>query len=250
MNSKIFYNKKQIKNIRERLNPKPIDELYAPLSDLRLALEKVKTTKAIKILDYGACNSPYAALFPNSVYKRADIFECTGVDYLIGEDSKINEKNATFELVLSTQVAEHLPDPNSYFSEAFRLLTSGGVFFVTTHGMWEEHGVPHDYQRWTVDGLARDLKAAGFVISESFKLTTSERFFLFHISGRLLRGNLYRKNTPHRIYRKILRILGLLAGPVLNYLSDRLYRDCRVVPRQQFEAHPFYCGIAILAQKP
>jgi len=250
MKTETTYNQAQLLNIQERLNPKLSDEFYAPLSDIRLTLEKIRTPEPFNILDYGACNSPYASLFPNSTYKRADIFECTGVDYLIGEDSKINEKNGAFDLVLSTQVAEHLPDPETYFSEAFRLLKPGGLFFVTTHGMWEEHGVPHDYQRWTVDGLERDLKAAGFVIHESFKLTTSERFFLFHILGRLLRGNLYRKNILHRFYRKIRRMLGRLAGPSLNYLSDLLFRDCRVVSRDQFEAHPFYCGIAILAQKP
>lgn len=250
MKTEITYNQEQRLNIRERLEPKISDEFYAPLSDLRLVLEKIKTTAAIKILDYGACNSPYASLFPEADYKRADIFACTGVDYLIGEDSRIKEEEDTFDMVLSTQVAEHLLDPKTYFSEAFRLLKKGGLFIVTTHGMWEEHGVPHDYQRWTVDGLERDLQSVGFVIRESFKLTTSERFFLFHLQGRLLRGNLYRQNILHRLIRKVRRMVGRLVGPGLNLLSDHLLRDCRVVSRSHFEAHSFYCGIAVIAQKP
>jgi SAM-dependent methyltransferase len=63
--------------LRERLNPRGGDFTYLHLADLRLALEIVRTDRAINILDYGCGGSPYRSLFPNAMYKRADyLTEC------------------------------------------------------------------------------------------------------------------------------------------------------------------------------
>jgi SAM-dependent methyltransferase len=236
-------------NIRERLTPRYRDELYMPLSDLRMAVQMVATREPIRILDYGAYHAPYASLFPNSDYRKADITESKGVDYLIAADSKIAEQDEFFDLVLSTQVAEHLPDPEKYFAEAWRLLKPDGVLLVTTHGIWEEHGVPHDYRRWTADGLKWDMEKAGFVVETVAKLTGSERFHLFQLLGMLLYGNLYRKGWSAKVLRKTKRWVGVLAAPVVNFLGDRLFPDCRLIRGEKIYEHRMYCGVALVCRK-
>jgi SAM-dependent methyltransferase len=146
----------------ERINPEPNQRWYLILSDLKRALDAFATNEALKILDFGCGGSPYRSLFPNSDYKRADVKQYPGVDFLIDDNGRIDVPDNRFDLVWSTQVAEHVHHPEAYFAEMYRLLKPGGRLVVSTHGSYEDHGCPHDYQRWTPWGLRRDLEKAGF----------------------------------------------------------------------------------------
>src|SRR5262249_27613185 len=120
--------------LRQRLEPRRGDADYLHLSDLLMALRRFGSDKELSIMDYGCGGSPYRSLFPNSDYRRADFGEMKELDYVIGNDSKVVEADRTFDLILSTQVAEHVSDPQTYFAECFRLLKPGGQLICTTHG--------------------------------------------------------------------------------------------------------------------
>src|SRR5262249_48561646 len=127
----------------------------------------------------GCGGSPYRSLFPNAEYLRADFTGVFDLDYVIGEHSKIDEADEIFDLILSTQVTEHVEDAPSYFAESYRLLKRGGRFVCTTHGTYPDHACPYDFQRWTADGLKRDIAAAGFTVTQGIKLTTNGRAMMF-----------------------------------------------------------------------
>jgi len=57
------------------------------------------------------------------------------------------------DVIICTEVLEHLPDPQCCVNEISRLLHVGGVAFVTTPFFYPVHGDPQDYQRFTEDGL-------------------------------------------------------------------------------------------------
>jgi SAM-dependent methyltransferase len=176
----------------ERSTPKPGDALYLPLADLSLAIHRFRSNERMMILDYGSGGSPYRSLFPNSEYRRADVIAAEGMNYRIAEDQTIPEASGTFDLVLSTQVLEHVPVPSLYLAECHRLLRSGGRLLLSTHGIFEEHGVPFDFHRWTVGGLRKELEGAGFEIRECYRLTTDARaaaFLLEQYGGWMLRRN-------------------------------------------------------------
>lgn len=59
------------------------------------------------------------------------------------------------DLVLCTQVLEHVPDPVSVVDEIGRILAPGGVALLTTHGVYPYHPNPTDFWRWTSAGLAK-----------------------------------------------------------------------------------------------
>jgi len=169
----------------QRSTPQPGQPLYLVLADLSLALKPFASNEKLTLLDYGCGVSPYRHLFPNSIYRRADAMDADDLDYRIGEDQSIPEKPETFDLILSTQVLEHVPEPQLYLAECHRLLRRGGRLILSTHGTFEEHGMPYDFRRWTVEGLKNELVAAGFDIVEYYRLTTDGRAaaFLFEQYG-------------------------------------------------------------------
>src|SRR5690606_19843629 len=159
----------------ERIAPKPGDSLYLHLSDLRLAMDTVATAEKLRVLDFGCGGSPYSSLFPNADYARADLPSVASTDYQISEESLTDAPTEGFDLVISSQVLEHCPDPTSYLAEANRVLRPGGTLLLSTHGIFEDHACPYDFQRWTGFGLTRTIAGAGFRIERCQKLTTAGR---------------------------------------------------------------------------
>src|SRR5918996_643003 len=188
--------------IQQRLFPKPGDRDYLHLADLLLAMREVATSEAMILLDYGAGSSPYRSLFPHGQYQRADIpskpsgcqlDETRGrheaypePDCIILPDGRVQHESNRFDLVLSTQVLEHVRDPETYLSECFRLLKPAGKLFLTTHGSWQDHGDPDDFWRWTADGLRYDLEKVGFDVLTVKKLTTVPRAVLWFLQRHFL----------------------------------------------------------------
>ena len=229
-----------------RLNPRPGHYLYLHLSDLLMALKGEASDQPIRVLDFGCGGSPYRSLFPSSHYARADIPLTSDLDFVIQDDGTVNAPSNTFDLVLSTQVAEHVQNPSIYFSECYRVLKPGGRLICSTHGFFEEHGCPFDFQRWTLEGLQRDIKQTGFVISKAAKLTTGARCGIFFIDCGVLQANsrdvLGFMLTGVRVVHKLLR-------PLTHRLCDQYLSGHRVVT-QSLDAHRWYCGVFVVAQKP
>jgi SAM-dependent methyltransferase len=234
--------------IRKRVSPRPGDADYLHLTDLLAGMKPFADEKAVSILDYGAGGSPYRSLFPNSDYRRADFVEMSYLDYVIGDDSRVSEADAVFDIVLSTQVAEHVSHPAGYFAECFRLLKPGGRLICTTHGTYPDHGCPYDFQRWTADGLRRDLIAAGFSVLEIKKLTTNARalmYFMQRFSGWFDTETKGFWAAWLRVYRSLLHRRPRL----VHRLADKLFSNNCVVDSAE-PGHEFYVGVMAIAERP
>jgi len=252
-------NMQTVEYLRQRIAPSPGDALYMHLADLRLSLGAVATKQSIEILDYGSGGSPYRSLFPNARYRRADLVQSDAdqLDYILGEDGRVDEKPEVFDMILSTQVIEHVIDPQFYLAECYRLLKPGGVLYCTTHGIFEDHGVPYDFQRWTSEGLRRDLTRAGFAVVRLEKLTTGPRALIFQLDRHLDLLRASRLGASRKtLFGMSIWALTILISAVRAYIHrqcDRHYRDCRVVPQQcgnSFDRHVIYIGLAALGRKP
>jgi SAM-dependent methyltransferase len=118
--------------------------------------------RGARVLDFGCGARPYEAWFAaaGSQYRGADIDGAHEV--AIKADGSLASVDGEYDLVASFQVLEHVWDVGSYLGEARRVLRQDGWLLLSTHGSWLYHPHPHDYRRWTAEGLQREVESRGF----------------------------------------------------------------------------------------
>ena len=121
------------------------------------------------VADIGCGTKPYQKYFPgaaryfgidlpaersaNKLEKRADVY---------ADLRRLPIADESFDVVLCTQVLEHVPEPERVISEAHRILRKGGMAVLTVPFMAAEHEEPHDYLRFTSFGITELLERSGF----------------------------------------------------------------------------------------
>jgi SAM-dependent methyltransferase len=70
-------------------------------------------------------------------------------------------RSGAFDVVLATQVLEHVSRPEAVAAEAARVLADGGWLVVSVPQMVALHEAPYDFFRYTVFGLEHVLRSAG-----------------------------------------------------------------------------------------
>lgn len=84
-----------------------------------------------------------------------------GVD-LYGDALQLPVKSESVDLLVSSSVIEHLPDPERAASEQFRVVKPGGSVYAEIPFIRGFHMIPSDYQRYTVSGIQCLFDRAGF----------------------------------------------------------------------------------------
>lgn len=106
-------------------------------------------------LEIGCRNRIYRSDFPNSVgidiasFPNADIQASACSLPFCGE---------AFDIVLCTEVLEHVDDLHSAISEMHRVLKPSGKLIITVPYIFPLHDMPCDFRRFTAPGLEYMLK--------------------------------------------------------------------------------------------
>jgi len=110
----------------------------------------------VRILDVGCGVKPYYPFFAGvaSEYLGVDVVENPAAE-LLGPVEALPIEDASFDIVLCTQVLEHCDDPAQAVRELRRVTRSGGRVLASTHGVQVYHPSPGDYWRWTHAGLRK-----------------------------------------------------------------------------------------------
>lgn len=154
----------------ERRDPAISDRHFLALRPLVEQLSEGIATELggrsdLAVLDIGCGNKPYLPLFEGvaSTYFGVDAVDGPAVD-AVGVAEALPCEDQSFDVVLCTQVLEHVDDPAQCLSEIRRVLKPGGVVFLSTHGVFLYHPDPptsdRDYWRWTHSGLLRIFRQA------------------------------------------------------------------------------------------
>jgi SAM-dependent methyltransferase len=116
----------------------------------------------VRVLDVGCGPKPYYPFFAEvaSEYVGVDVVENPAAE-LRGPVEALPVDDASFDLVLCTQVLEHSDDPAQAVRELRRVTAAGGRVLASTHGVQVYHPSPVDYWRWTHEGLRRLFEQHG-----------------------------------------------------------------------------------------
>lgn len=208
----------------KRIHPPLYQHDYHVLRQLYDTLEKLASTylspRKRVLVDYGCGSAPYKNLFLPYVnrYLGIDIGNNRQADILIAKNTKIPLKDKSVDVILSTQVLEHVDGVDFYLSETKRLLKREGLLLLSTHGVWPYHPYPEDFHRWTRKGLEKLLQNNGFkcleIISILGPFATVTQFTLLLIAERLIGKG---------ILAKILLTIFSLVGNGMIFLEDNLF---------------------------
>jgi SAM-dependent methyltransferase len=145
-------------------------ESYIIRNEIFKAISNVIPSFRGKVLDSGCGVMPYKKIILENKeitsYVGLDIESALSYDNVqpdfYWDGITMPFENNTFDVVLSTEVLEHVLNPDAYLLEVKRVLKPGGVFFFTVPFLMSLHEVPFDYYRYTPYALEEIFKRVGF----------------------------------------------------------------------------------------
>jgi len=158
----------------ERLYPSRFHYSFCILTLLRINLELIAKKylgkkRNIVFVDFGCGDAPYRPIFESYAdkYISIDLSENKSADLPIDLNGNAPLPDCSADIVLSTQVLEHVLNPKKYLQECHRIIKSKGLLVLSTHGYWKYHPEPGDFWRWTHSGICALIEEAQFKVVES-----------------------------------------------------------------------------------
>ena len=160
-------------DVKKIVKPKIWDTYFYVNYSLRKTYEKIfheflNDKSPLSLLDFGCGVKPYQFILNKycNKYIGIDVVENPKADIIIDPDTKLPVGDDEFDIVLSSQVLEHVNNVSQYLNECYRILKKDGILFISTHGTWQYHSSPVDVQRWTSYGLKNLIERHNFKIKK------------------------------------------------------------------------------------
>lgn len=108
------------------------------------------------VLDAGCGDKPYRAWFGEvRRYIGIDVYPGPEVDLVVAPDARWPFSDDEFDVILCAQVLEHVEFLQHTVSEIRRVLKPTGKALISVPFLYNEHGAPLDFRRFTVHGVRR-----------------------------------------------------------------------------------------------
>ena len=135
---------------------------YSPLRMFQI-IEANKVFIKGKSLEFGAYKNQSKNF--SSYLKGEKNFQYTNLkkdkkNNILGADlnQKLKFKSNYYQNIIIFNVLEHLINPTKSLKELYRILKKGGLLIGSTPFLYQVHGAPNDYLRFTADYLIYEFK--------------------------------------------------------------------------------------------
>jgi SAM-dependent methyltransferase len=218
--------------LKQSFNPDILSILINPFYIIRKSLYLSIKKNALDLngvmLDFGCGSKPYKYLFKNieqyiglDMINEGHLHSKENID-IFYDGKTIPFDDNYFDAVFSSEVFEHIFNPDEILKEISRVLKSNAKGLFTIPFVWNEHEVPNDYARYTSFGIKYLFEKNGF---EILKYEKSSHFFAVIVQLFILyfRNLIYVKNKYVNILLNILfispfMILGLI---IISFMPKR-----------------------------
>jgi SAM-dependent methyltransferase len=189
-----------------------------------IELASKKTKEGSLVLDAGAGEGFWRYLFIHCEYYTQDLgvgeseWDYSKIDYKC-DINNIPVENNKFDVILLTEVLEHLPEPLLALKELNRILKKEGLLYLTVPQGWREHEVPYDFFRYTSFGLKYLFNLSNF---EVVNIERRGGYFKYIATRmwRFLRLQCMNRNKIITVPIKLIFIPFLVINSIICYLID------------------------------
>ena len=184
------------------------------------------TPSSASVLDAGAGECRFKPTFAHARYVGLDFGQGdSSWDYsrldALGRLEELPFPDHSFDRVISIVVLEHTAEPCRVLSEFRRVLSESGTVHLVVPHMWEEHQRPHDYFRFTSNGIRHLMAGAGFRVDRIEPIGG----FFWMLSRRLIAVLGFAQTGWRWIFFPVLApVFGFLL-PLCCYYLDSLDED-------------------------
>ena len=228
---------------RHDFNPGLLGLLINPFYFARVGLRKHVSllTRHLsgKMIDIGCGTKPYEELFKVSEY--------VGLEFDSPENRK-SEKidrfydgkifpfaDKSFDSAFSSQVLEHVFNPEEHLKEVNRILKDGAYYLITVPFVWDEHLQPYDYARYSSFGLTHLLQKSGFEVIE-YQKTVKNVAVIFQLWNAYIYKVIVKNGKRSEFWLAAFfcsfgNVLGLALSKILPE-NDDLFLDSVVLTRK------------------
>ncbi|VAX12935.1 hypothetical protein MNBD_GAMMA24-1051 [hydrothermal vent metagenome] len=150
-----------LRRLRDRLKYTVIHPQWQANRLHRQSQRILSTIENALVLDVGSGNASYRIAKSNRLV-RIDYPE-TGKHYRNRPDVHADARTLPFatasvDTVFLLEVLEHITDTDQVLTEIKRVLKPGGILYISAPFIYPAHDLPHDYFRFSVEGLQYLLK--------------------------------------------------------------------------------------------
>ncbi|HEV2238954.1 MAG TPA: class I SAM-dependent methyltransferase [Ktedonobacterales bacterium] len=130
-----------------------------------------------------------------------------GTVEVIADITQIPLPDAGCDVVLCTEVLEHVADTAAAFAELARLLRPGGYLLGTTPFAYPLHEEPYDYVRLTPHLVGRCAKASALEVVDLTCAGNTWQLFATALDQRAMRRMPMPRSAPQRLWLVLVRLL-------------------------------------------
>jgi len=192
------------------------------------------------VIDVGAGPGFFPELFEGHRYLALDFFPYPGI-HVVSDivKNRLPVRSGSADVVILSNVLEHLNRPELVLAECHRVLKEGGELLLTVPFLFKIHQEPYDFCRYTHFKLKELVEEAGFRLESCQKLGT-----MLDLMGSIKYeyAVLAERHTRHKwLLRQLLRVDFHVNRVIAKYLAP--------LDEASLTEQDYFVGYALVGRK-